>query len=493
MLLKHGLLWSEQKEIFLYPLNDGSIVYDGKLYSEISVVNGGNADCFSFYVDNVEKKAKRQGNPYLYKDQEQKEYLIISNKVFVNSGIFSKVEPTPSMNRLTEDNTLIQGDNFHVLELLQETHFEKVDFICIDPPYNTGNNKMKYNDLFPVVNGDDEHSSWLSFMYKRLLLSKDLLSPSGLIIINIDENEYPYLKLLCDSIFGKNNFIETFIWEKNSTKNHSKTTSTNHEYILCYAKDKKMVEGRGYFRKGKDGIAKVKAIRDTILNDKSIKSPREAIESALKSFYALNPNLKGIKHYKRVDDDFRIYRISDVSAPSGHGTYYDVIHPVTGKVCKSPNGGYRYSKNTMESHLKNNLIHFGKDETTVPQFKRYLNDVETEVVKSVIRNTDEGSKDLEQLFNSVPFNNPKPISLIKTFLEMIPNDRMLCLDFFAGSGSTGHAVMDYNKKNGTHHRFILVTNNENNICDSVTYPRLQKAIEKFNYSEQLDYLKITYS
>jgi len=271
------------------------------------------------------------------------------------------------------------------------------------------------------------------------------------------------------------NLVESFVWEKNSTKNNSKTTSTNHESILCYSKNKKTIEGKGFFRVPKAGTKELYEIRDSILSDNTIPShlKREAIESAIQAFLKENKDLKGIKQYRRVDDEFNIYRISDVSAPGGNGAHYEIIHPVTDKVCKNPQGGYRYSESKLQELIDTNRLHFGKDERTVPQYKRFLHEVEDEVAKSVIRNTDEGKKELEAIFGISPFNNPKPTSLIKHLISMIPKENMVCLDFFAGSGSTGHAVLDYNKEHNTQHTFILVTNNENNIHDGVTKPRIK--------------------
>lgn len=291
--------------------------------------------------------------------------------------------------------------------------------------------------------------------------------------------------------------METFIWEKNSTKNNSKTTSTNHEYILCYAKDINKIKDKGYFKTPKEGIEDVYKIKSEVENNPAISSKDKSfvLQERLQAYYKSNPQLKGIKHYWRVDDRLNIYRISDVSAPAGAGTYFDIVHPVTKKVCKSPAGGYRYSEETMANHLANHRIHFGIDEATVPQFKRYLDGVKTEVVKSVIRNTDEGSYDLKSLFDGkVPFNNAKPVSLIMTLLSMLPqNKNSVCLDFFAGSGTTGEAVMRLNQENHMNYKFILITNNENNICKSVTLPRLQACIRKRDYKETFGVRKIVSS
>ena len=488
-----GLVWSAQDENFIHSIDDNTLVFNKTLYTKVGSVNDGTGKTLYFDNNGEQIKLLRQKNPYLYKDAGELEYLIFANNVFFAQRPYEDEDALkPYFDKdINKDNSLIiQGDNYQALELLQEGYKESVDLICIDPPYNTGNEDMKYNDLFPVLSNGDRHSSWLSFMNKRLQLAKNLMTKDGLIFINIDEYEFPYLKLLCDDVFGIENFVETFVWEKNSTKNNSRTTSTNHEFILCYAKKKQTILDKKFFRIEKEGVKEINAIRESIINNPEIDDKKTAIEYEIDKFLRENKYLKGIKHYKRVDENLRVYRISDVSAPAGNGLRYDIIHPETGKPCKQPAGGYRYSEETIKEHIANNLFHFGKDEKTVPQFKRYLEDVETEVVKSVIRNTDEGRKDLEKIFGKSPFNNPKPVSLIEYMISMIPKDNMVCMDFFAGSGTTGHAVMEFNKKNMTNHQFILVTNNENNICDSITVPRIEKAKELLDVDCKFDYVKI---
>lgn len=488
------LKFENVKEKSIKPLLGGGFLLDGLYYNKVgSVVDRKNKNVVSL-IDNLKINLTRI-DAYIFKDELNNHYFIYGNDVYKKTGkecINDSSEPyffEINSEKMVKDvckDSLIEGDNLAALELMVDKYEGKIDFISIDPPYNTRNKDMRYNDFFPIIGDNDKHSSWLSFMNKRLIIAKKLLSNDGIIFINIDEFEYPYLKILCDQIFDDENLIETFIWEKNSTKNNSKTTSNNHEYILCYAKNKKKVEGLGYFRKRKEGVDEVNAIIDSVRNS-DVKNKAELAQKLIRDYYSKNKNLKGIKQYKFVDDKLNVYRISDVSAPSGGGLLTDVIHPLTGKVCKNPAGGYRYKLETLKKHLENNRIHFGKDENTVPQYKRFLSEVETEVFKSVIKNTDEGKKDLEKIFGVSPFNNSKPVSLLKSLISMINKKEMICLDFFAGSGSLGHAVVEYNKERLTNHSFILITNNESNIFYDVLLPRMESMQDK-----KLNVYKIIY-
>lgn len=237
-------------------------------------------------------------------------------------------------------------------------------------------------------------------IYPRLKLARNLLTDDGAIFISIDENEFYNLKKLCDLIFGEENFIENFIWIKNSTKNLSKTTSTNHEYILAYAKNIDIISEKSIFRVLKPGLKEVKNILETAnKNNWSI----EKTENELNNFYKKNPKLKGISSYKRVDyvdvdgeEMLNVFTLSDLSAPksSGKSDTYDIIHPITQKVCKTPSRGWLFKKSKMMECINNNLIYFYDDETHVPRFKRYLDTVSTDVIKSTFEDFTDGKKEL---------------------------------------------------------------------------------------------------
>lgn len=370
---------------------------------------------------------------------------------------------------------LINSDSLKGLHFLEDKNnfTGKFNVIIVDPPYNTGN---KVTDKF-VYKDDRTLDEWSKLIVDTFSKAKELLTEDGIIFINIDENVY-HLKLLLDDIFGKNNFIENFIWVKNSTKNNSKTNSHNHEYILCYAKNKPVIETLNYFKIAKQGLREVEEQRQIILSlkDLSLEEKKNLLEESLKQLYKSNPQVKknkGIKHYKFVDDNLDIYRISDVSAPGGKGYQHTILHPITNKICKNPVGGYRFNTEKVNELLRNNLFYFGKTEKTVPQIKRYLKDMETEVAKSVFENFDDGIKDLQRILPSAYFNNPKPVSLIQYLLSFVNkrNEDLKVLDFFCGSGSTVQACIEYGVNT-----VVGITNNENNIFYNITVPRI-KAID----------------
>lgn len=383
-------------------------------------------------------------------------------------------------------NIYIEGDNLETLKLLRETYYEKIKMIYIDPPYNTGNDFV-YNDDFSQaadeylkISGqfDNEgnrlihntesngrfHTDWLNMMYPRLKLARDFLSEDGIIFISIDENEFVNLKKVCDEIYGENNFIENFIWIKNSTKNLSKTTSTNHEYIMCYAKNILEVENKQIFRQDKPGLKEVQDILEKA-NKENI-SEKET-EFRLKEFFKSRPDLKGISMYDRVEKkydeksgqiNYQLYTLSDLSAPmaTGKASIYEVIHPFTGKPCKTPTRGWSFTKEKMEENIKNNLIYFYKDETKVPRFKRFLDTVTTEVFKSTFEDFTDGKKELMRLFDGrAPFENAKPTTLLKKLINLMENESII-MDFFSGSATCAEAVFDSNYSNSKNRKFILI-------------------------------------
>ena len=414
-----------------------------------------------------------------------------------------------SVNWDTTQNLYIEGDNLEVLKILRSTYFHKVKLIYIDPPYNTGkdfiykdNYKKNEKEYLCETNQIDEdgnhlvqnketngrfHTDWLNMMYPRLKLARDLLADDGVIFISIDEHEFVNLAQICNEIFGEKNFIENFIWIKNSTKNLSKTTSTNHEYILCYSKNKKIIENELIFRVKKPGIDEVNQI---IEKANSEKWPVSQTEQKLKEFYKSRKDLKGISTYNRVElrecensvrKRYQLYTLSDASAPNskcegsaqkylkvytidnisapnpiGASNIYEVIHPKTGLPCKCPSRGWRFSRDKMDKLIKDNLIYFYDDEKKIPRYKRFLDPVETEIIKSTFEDFHDGKKILMSLFSGKTlFPYSKPISLIGKFIKLSKTNDIF-LDFFSGSATTAHAVMQLNAEDGGNRKFIMV-------------------------------------
>ena len=405
----------------------------------------------------------------------------VDKQLVHNIPVFKEVEERKIVADESNDfNFLLEGDNLHSLKLLEKTHKGKIDVIYIDPPYNTGNKDFIYNDSYVATDDGYRHSKWLSFMNERLKIAKELLSDEGVIFISINDNEYAQLKLLCDDVFGENNYIENFIWIKNATKNLSKTTSTNHEYIICYCKNIEKVSDKQKFRIQKEGYYEAITL---VKECKRRKISVSETQKKLRKLYKEHSEWKGISMYNFVDDNYEIFRSSDLSAPksTGKANVYEVIHPVTNKICKEPSRGWLYSYDKMREYIQKDRILFGKDETIVPSFKRFLKDVETEVRKSIITNFQDGKKELKKIFGESPFPNPKTITLIFDILSTFEKE-IVILDFFAGSGTTGHAVIQLNKEDGGNRKYILCTNNENNICEKITYQRMKNIQEELPHN-----------
>lgn len=395
-------------------------------------------------------------------------------------------------------NFLLEGDNLHSLYLLEKTHKGKIDVIYIDPPYNTRKADFIYDDKMIGVEDTFKHSKWLSFMNRRLRYAKSLLNSNGILFISIDENEFAQLKLLCDDIFGEDNFIECLIWNKRVPKN-DKGIGNIHEYILMYCKDSNF---KYKFLMPKDGLEDIEGL---ILKLKKSSLTEEETEKELKKLYSKNNYDRAITLYNCVDKDYNIWGKINVSWPNGNtfGPRYDVIHPLTKKPVKVPERGWRWSKATFDSMLDyDNVIvrydgscmcgniWFAKDENTQPSSIKYLKDVDRMLLRSIISTKSDGGIELEKIFGEKNvFAYPKPSSLIKLLIDSITynNKNAIILDFFAGSGTTAKSVNDLNIEDGGNRTVILCTNNENNICKDVTYKRL-KSIENFN----LKYYKTDY-
>lgn len=342
-------------------------------------------------------------------------------------------------------NILIEGDNYHSLSVLAYTHKNKVDVIYIDPPYNTGNQDFIYNDHFVDKEDRFRHSKWLSFMAKRLKLAKSLLSKEGVIFISIDDNEFGQLKLLCDEIFsdvsGKG-YIGTLIWQRAKGGGNSKKVVKGHEYILCYSKSDDLTlthegdKSSEHFKKYKSGKAKGKYIfkenKLYFINDDIIRRVFGKYEKGTerRCEYENLLKFKGEKLKKEVDE-------------------------------KIESEEYLLKRNTNGSHYICRLEEVGN-----------MRQVMYTIVQGFL--SEVGKNDLARLEMEELFEYPKPVGLIEVLLNTIFDKNIIVLDFFAGSGTTGQAVLDLNKKDGGNRKFILCTNNENNICENITYERIKR-------------------
>ncbi len=344
-------------------------------------------------------------------------------------------------------NMLIEGDNYHSLAVLNFTHRGAVDVIYIDPPYNTGNNDFKYNDKFVDKEDGYRHSKWLAFMSKRLLLSKNLLKDTGIIFISIDDNEQAQLKLLCDEIFGEPNFVANFIWNSRQNVDSRSLTgaSIDHEYVLCYRKSNRArIRGR---------------VIDTTKYENPDNDPRGPWMSSPIDGLATKeqrPNL-----------------------------HYTIINPETGaKYDPSPATGWRFQRSTIQQLMEEERIIWPKNPKSKPRIKRYLKELQNEYTgfSSLLEVdfTTQGTNELREIMGGQEtLKFPKPVSLVKELVSQSQSKDSVVLDFFAGSGTTGHAVLELNKQDSGSRTFILCTNNENNICTDVCHPRISKVIKGY--------------
>ena len=417
----------------------------------------------------------------------------------------------------TTENLYIEGDNLEVLKLLQESYMGKVKMIYIDPPYNTGSDKFVYPDNYTMDKEDYEegiglkdeegnklfaenptsnprfHSDWCGMIYQRLILARNLLSDDGAIFIHIDENEVYALSMICREILGEANELGTIIWDKRNPKGVVAGVAYQHESILVYCKNK-IAFAKVPFLKEKEHA------EEMLLKVQSLISKHKGINDDVKKEYKnwLKENKAvltgGEIAYSLIDDDGKIYQQVSMAAPDKPETrsHRPLIHPITGKHCPVPQKGWRFTDQKMDELLKANKIEFGADETTQPRQKYYLEENMQEAVSSLIYFG--GSDDAMDL----PFDNPKPVYIAKKLINSLckQGDEII-LDFFSGSATTAHAVMQLNAEDGGHRKFIMVQLPEKcdekseaykdgykNICE-IGKERIRRAGEKIKAENDL--------
>ncbi len=373
-------------------------------------------------------------------------------------------------------NVYIEGDNLEVLKLLQKSYYGQIKMIYIDPPYNTGkdfvykdnfhDNVKNYLQLTGQV--DDEgnristntdksgryHTDWLNMMYPRLKLARNLLKDDGVIFISIDDNEVHNLRKICDEIFGEDNFIGTVIW-KNATDNNPTQIAVEHEYIIIFAKNTASLSS--------EWKSKVSDVKELLLNISQKLSTKHATKNELINAYNVwykehKNELWPLDRYKYIDFDGVYTGSQSVHNPGREGYRYDVIHPITKKPCKQPLMGYRFPKVTLDSLINEGKILFGEDETKIIELKLYASEY-SEKLNSVIEYDGRiGSYDLKNLFEESKriFTNPKAVKFLSLFFDFILEKNDMILDFFSGSATTAHAVMQLNAEDGGRRKYICV-------------------------------------
>ncbi len=393
--------------------------------------------------------------------------------------------PAESVDFDTTQNLYIEGDNLEVLKLLQKSYFRKVKMIYIDPPYNTGNDFV-YADNFAdplarykevteqTTKSNPEtmgryHTNWLNMMYPRLRLAANLLRDDGVIFVSIDDVELDNLKKLCNEVFGEENFIACLVYDKNR-KNDAKYFSIGHEYMLVYFKSTATMNERGtVLRMTKEGIEEVKAEFERLrkLYDDDWGKVNEGLKLLYSSWDKDDPR-KSLARFTRVDEKGPYRDDGNISWPGGGGPRYDVMHPVTHKPCKVPSRGWIYpNPQRMKEEIDRGRVVFGQDETTTPRIRTNLFEADKEVMRSVHFSY---AQTASQTFNAIfdnrrVFENPKSIDDIKKLVEYVTvkDDCDIILDFFSGSATTAHAVMQLNAEDGGNRRYIMVQLPE--VCD----------------------------
>ncbi|MCY4163695.1 MAG: site-specific DNA-methyltransferase [bacterium] len=389
-----------------------------------------------------------------------------------------------------DDNLIVHGDNLHALKALLPRYAGRVKCVYIDPPYNTGNEGWVYNDNgnSPAlrhwlsengpVDGEDleRHDKWLTMMWPRLQLLRLLLSDDGVIFVSVDDNEVHHLRMMMDEIFGEENFVGSFVWE-GTGKNDARFISVGHDYVLCYARDITLTRENGNrWRALKEGVDEINSVAASAWETHSGDSV--AASAALQEWFAgLDKRHSAFphRHYRWVDER-GVYFAGDISWPGGGGPTYEILHPVTQKPVRVPSRGWRYpDRQRLVDLIEDDRVHFGADENTVPQLKRYLNETSGQVLTSVFyQDRRAAHQELVRILPAVDFQYPKDERVIRRLLEVVTSDDDIILDSFAGSGTTGHAVLALNAADGGNRRFIMVECEE--YADDVTAERMRRVI-----------------
>lgn len=389
----------------------------------------------------------REGRSY---DFLGKSYARMLSSLDTTTVIRPDVEHNSKPENANSENIYISGDNLDALHHLVKSYTGQVKCIYIDPPYNTGTDGFVYNDKFKFtaeelekklsISSDEaekiiamtsghraSHAAWLTFMMPRLQLARDLLSKEGVIFISIDDNEQAYLKTLCDFIFGEDNFVAQFIWEKRKTRENRSNISVRHDYVLCYVANMDFVED---------------------------------------AFGLEQMNDEAKSRYKNPDNDPKgPWTSVPAIAQAGHGTknqFYSFVAP-NGKTYNPPSGScWRLTIDKMQEAIANNKIWFGSDGLGVPRIKKYLSEgkqgltPETFISSEKGGTNDSAKREIVDLFDGkAVFETPKPVALVKHLISMSSDD-VVVLDFFSGSATTAHAVLQKNSEDEGNRKYILV-------------------------------------
>lgn len=361
-------------------------------------------------------------------------------------------------------HVVINGENFHALEMLAYTHPESVDLIYIDPPYNTGNKTWQYNDHYVAEQDSFRHSKWLSFMERRLTLAKKLLNPTGVIIVAIGDEEQHRLRMLMDQIFGDRNFISNAVWQ-GGRKNDSQYVSNGADYMLIYANNEQMLSSAGVrWRERKPGIDEALENAQRIWRD-TAGDHAEATRkwrAWMKTFKSSGVATDSVTRFTSLDAEGRPIRTDrNLSSASGSTGFYDIIHPVTKKAVTRPDRGWFCAETRMRQMIADGSVVFGVDHTTQPKGIIWLDEMDSQVAESVFtRDRNPAGRYLADILGDRRFPFPKDMDVVSRWIRLAAPKDAVILDFFGGSGTTAEAVIRLNAEDQGTRQCILVTNNE---------------------------------
>lgn len=459
------------------------------------------------WLHEIDAEIKSHKYGLVFEEHSEK----INDLLLTNIPVFNE-DKSLKINNYDRLNFLIEGDNLPALKLLQKTHKEKIDYIYIDPPYNTKSKDFTYDDTFVDPNDEFKHSKWLSFMKKRLILAHSLLTPQGCIMISINEEEVFALKILCDEIFGDSNYLAMFSVKVRHEDRILKGDKDFHEimeYMLMYRKSpsfrivKKQVDNTSNADYVYQIVERIDNPETTIMDGKIVSIFKPGEYEILK----VDPS---DNHLKKINIR------GSIKEGNSSGRFFmkhlnSFIGEKMGYLYKVPDMGddkfgYRYfliplNKNRANGDYFQGVPLSRNDIKEVP-YANYLEANLTELEAAVDLNIGLNYLDFESSFNNVGYegyvefrNGKKPLDFLGKCFEMggvARNKNATILDFFAGSGSTGHALMKLNNSDGGKRKFILVTNNQNNICREVTYERIKRVIENEGYKEGLKYYRVDF-
>ena len=406
-----------------------------------------------------------------------KNYARLLASVDTTTVIVPDEEHNSKPENAHSENIYISGDNLDGLKHLLKSYSRKVKCIYIDPPYNTGKDDFAYNDSFDfsveelseklsiseedakriidlTKRGSSSHSAWLLFMYPRLLLARDVLTSDGVILVSIDDNEQANLKLILDDVFGEENLVGTIVW-KNATDNNPTNISIEHEYIVCFARKKESLPSiwKSHLSDMKNVILEVEA---TLLHRYG--NDKDAIQREYSTWYTENKSQLGkLEGYKFCDTGGVYAGSRSVHNPGKRGYYYDVIHPITGKPCTPPLMGYRFPQESMRLLIAQDRIIYGEDENKIIELKQYLRDYEDKLSSVISLDGRSGANIIRTLFDNINvFKNPKTPYILEEILSFVISDNDIVLDFFSGSATTAHAIMNMNVSDNGNRIYIMV-------------------------------------